>query len=152
MSDTWTYRGSPLPGDYTSSGNVPAARATSRYEAFRMTGVPNRVMTSRGTPEELGPEVTLLDLHRCPGRLHERGLEPRRAEPQARRAPFAGALIQARTEPGPGPQVRGAGKAGRAEPDLGNQHVRDEVADARNGRQPRDRLVHGGEQLRHAAL
>jgi hypothetical protein len=43
-------------------------------------------------------------------------------------------------------------KAGHAEPDLGTQHVRDEVAAARNGRQPRDRLVHGSEQLRHAAL
>src|SRR5262252_8772148 len=75
--------------------------------------------------EELRSEVSILAAGGGPGGLHEGGLQPGIAGAGAGREAFAGTLVEAGAEAGPGNEMAGGGKAGHIEADLGDQDAGD---------------------------
>src|SRR6201982_3228092 len=76
--------------------------------------------------------VAVLGAFGSPGTLHEHGLEPRSAFAQARRFPFAGTLVLAGAQPGPGDEVSSSRKAAHGAADLGQDGGRRPDANARD--------------------
>src|SRR6516164_33703 len=71
--------------------------------------------------QELGLEVAILLAHRCPGALHQRGLEPGGALPPAIRPALGGSLVVARTHTAPGDGM----VLGRDRPNVGPNPEKD---------------------------
>src|SRR5215831_4352208 len=78
-----------------------------------------------------------------PGTLHEHGLEPRSALAQARRFAFAGTLVLAGAQPGPGDEVSRSRKAAHVAADLGQDGGCRQQADARDCAQASDQFAKG---------
>src|SRR3990170_4374471 len=90
--------------------------------------------------EELRAEGAVLLAGGGPRALGEGGLQPGVAGADAGGPALAGPLVEARTEPGPGDEMAGRGKAGHVQADLGAEDAGDGLADARPG----DQSVDGG--------
>src|SRR5262249_28721020 len=97
---------------------------------------------------ELGVEIAVFFAHRCPGALHQCGLEPGRSLANARGAALAGALIAARADTRPGNEIGIAGKAAHVYADLGEDLHRSEGFDTRH----RTHLLDGGAKGRNGGL
>src|SRR3990172_10880752 len=102
--------------------------------------------------EELRPEVAVLLAGGGPRALDEGGLQPGVAGARAGGPARAGTLVEARTEPGPGDEMAGRGKAGHVEADLGDEDGGDGLADARPGAQAVDHGAERGEDVTHPSL
>src|SRR3990167_5385384 len=102
--------------------------------------------------EELGAEVAVLLAGGGPCALDEGGLQPGVAGARAGGPARAGTLVEARTEPGPGDEMAGRGKAGHVQADLGDEDAGDGLADARHGDQSVDRGAKGGEGVAQPCL
>src|SRR3989304_4512881 len=83
--------------------------------------------------EELGAEAAVLLAGGGPCALDEGGLQPGVAGADAGGPALAGTLVEARTEPGPGDEMAGRGKAGHLEADLGDDDAGDGLAHAGPG-------------------
>src|SRR5579859_2694744 len=70
--------------------------------------------------QELGLRIASLFVFGRPAALDEGGLKPLRTFAQAARSTFAGTLVVARTQAGPGQQVPCCREAAHVEADLGN--------------------------------
>src|SRR6266542_1204239 len=74
--------------------------------------------------EELRAEVAVLLAGGGPRALDEGGLQPGVAGAGAGGAALAGTLVEARTEPGPGDEMAGRGKAGHVDADLSDDDTK----------------------------
>src|SRR3712207_6163544 len=108
--------------------------------------------TALPQPLELRPEIAVLLAAGGPGALDEGGLQPGRALAQPRGAALARALVVARAQAGPGDQVAGGGEAAHVEADLGEDHLRGEVADPGVGAEQPDRVAERVEVALHLGV
>src|ERR1700745_4453027 len=92
---------------------------------------------------ELRAVVAVLGAFGGPGTLHEHGLEPRGAFAQARRFAFAGTLVVAGAQPGPGDEVSSRRKAAHVRADLAQDGGRRPKADAGDCAQASDQFAKG---------
>ena len=86
--------------------------------------------TAGPQPMELRLQVAALDLHGCPGGLHQRGLEPLATPAQPGGAALAGTLVIARAQASPGQQMRRGWEARHVNADLGHDDVGADLAQA----------------------
>src|SRR3990167_8146828 len=102
--------------------------------------------------EELRAEGAVLLAGGGPRALGEGGLRPGVAGARAGGPARAGTLVEARTEPGPGDEMAGRGKAGHLEADLGDEDAGDSLAHAGHGDQSGDRGAKRGEGVAQPCL
>ncbi len=109
--------------------------------------------------QELGAQVAVLDAHGSPGGGDQGRFDPGAALAHAGGATLAGALVAARTQPGPGHEMAGAGEARHVHADLRHHDAGRQVRDPGHRRQQagalldrRQRFSHGRVQLAQRAL
>ena len=131
-------------GGQIDVGGVVAKHVVGRGEDGGSDGY-DGLLWAAMSPEakKLSLEVGAFDAGGGPGRLNEDRLEPRVPGFESSRAMLPGAFVATWAQPSPGDQVLYRWEPRHVGADFGEDHQRDDQADARDGHEPFDVFAKG---------